>query len=617
MSHINQDENVSRLMAMMDDNQLAHLMAITGRSLRDLNEEELVDAMGVMQASNNDSTAISTTSRRATRSTPRGSSGGRQSPESYGIASRNKLRQADSVPIETHTVSPPTAASTAAASKQSAPAPPSAHVPPPSQPGRRNFLGGFRTQPKPPPSSALTAIPTPIPDFAAAIPAAIPPPPMGGLSGGPKLHQAGAPCAKCGLTEGTFLKAKDKHYHPDCFRCHFCHEKIDLHSKFAFKREEPHHNVNPGTGGQALAELHPYHAECYAIAMAKDAQCVVCDSPIPIGPDGKICFMKHPFFEKERICLKHVKSTSNAGTAGGQRYKCRRCTGCHRFEPLSAPFVDLQDCDRCVCFACCRTAIMDGSDLFPLWHRVVSFFENDMKLPVSDEFRNIPVLVVGLKELEEYQKAGGHLALSSSSSSSHIITSRGHCLMESTDKSATCEATNRLKMPAMRFNQSSSSFEAIHSQGYEYYDLPTVRETSADKSKNQVFAIMCLSGLPRDLTACILAHEAAIAWIRLNPEYDNLQKNFLRISDQVEEGVAQLITMLFMTQGGLEKLTTEADRGVFPSNEQLRQYYQFCIETDDNDIYGQGYRKAAHSYQEVGIQALMTHLVRYGTLPPV
>jgi hypothetical protein len=54
---------------------------------------------------------------------------------------------------------------------------------------------------------------------------------------------------------------------------------------------------------------------------------------------------------------------------------------------------------------------------------------------------------------------------------------------------------------------------------------------------------------------------------------------------------------------------------VVPDDEKLRQYFKFSIETDDHEIYGEGYRKAAAAYANIGIEALLSHVVLYKTFP--
>lgn len=83
---------------------------------------------------------------------------------------------------------------------------------------------------------------------------------------------------------------------------------------------------------------------------------------------------------------------------------------------------------------------------------------------------------------------------------------------------------------------------------------------------------------------------------------------------QVEEGCAQLVAYLFLCDGlGPPPRAS----GAGPSDEKLRQYFKFSIETDDNDVYGEGYRKAAAAYASIGIQGLLNHVVHYQEFPPI
>jgi Protein DA1/LIM domain len=472
----------------------------------------------------------------------------------------------------------------------------------------RNFLGNFLNlgDRKPPPHGAggiAAAAGIPPPDLA-CIPAAIPPASMsirgsgGGAGGGgipsaiplldygrgipapnrrefPSQGRGGtiAPCVACGLTTGSFIVALEQKYHPDCFRCAACHERIDVLEPFAVSRDS--HGRKEG-----------YHRKCFAEIVG--ARCAVCRLVIPANDDGTVSFVKHPFFDAEQMCPGHAGDN------------VRRCTGCHRFEPVDDPFVDLKDAGRCVCYACCRTVIMSSSDVTPLWKQVLAFFEHQLGLPIWDGMRNIPVMIVGANELNDQLAYGNNVHYGSTQ-----IMTRGLCLTHHDHRNAGL----RFKLPSMRFNQSLSSFEALDAKkdGFTYYEVP--RGVASNSAAN-VYAIMCMSGLPRDLTASILAHEALHAWVKLHPQYDARRP----IPAQVEEGCCQLISMLFLNDG-LDDPQPLQSGEPGPSDAKLRQYFRFCIETDDSDIYGTGYRRAAGAYSEIGIEALLMHIVLYRDFP--
>ena len=263
------------------------------------------------------------------------------------------------------------------------------------------------------------------------------------------------------------------------------------------------------------------------------------------GKSTKVEFLKHPFFDKERMCPHHAGSLSeriqrtrqynqqqnldenlllanntNTATATSAANnnnttnannnepdvmrgsintitttteevlgEIRRCAGCHRFEPLFASptkhFIDVGDSNtgRCVCLACCRTVVTNFEDVIPLWDKVIDFFEGPLGLITSEEsttyhsyetassnrrirtgvtrrdLKNIPIMVTGMEALNENQNSRG--STSSHFGSSQIMT-RGLCLSEHNGRGG-CDGIG-------------------------------------------VTAILCLSGLPADLTASILAH---------------------------------------------------------------------------------------------------------------
>lgn len=348
--------------------------------------------------------------------------------------------------------------------------------------------------------------------------------------------------------------AFDRKYHPECFRCSSCNGKIDPNDQFKYTVDEQGRN-------------HPHHRECF---ISFGVQCCVCRQTIPATPDGRVPFIKHPFFENEQMCVRHADE------------KHRRCSGCQRFEPLDAPFIDLMDGDRCVCPACCRSVIVDSADAKPLWRSVLTFFESRLKLPVWGPMRDLPILVVGSESLQEQMQAQGSI---------HVLTTQpmtaGLCLTERGRSTPT------------------------HASSVSYSSGGAQSSSSAAAAPEEVFAVMCLTGLPRDLTASVLAHEAAHAWIKLHPQYRGRNP----LPPQIEEGVCQLVAMLFLSDG-LAPAPALASSDEGPSDEKLRQYFKFSIEREKNEIYGTGYRRAALAYSDIGIEALLTHVLQYRDFPP-
>lgn len=356
-------------------------------------------------------------------------------------------------------------------------------------------------------------------------------------------------CAACGLTHGSFLKAFDRIYHPECFRCTTCEGKIDPNDQFKYTTD-------------LQGRRHPHHRECY-IGFA--VSCAVCKQKLPMTAAGQVPFIRHPFFDDEKMCVRHAEEQH------------RRCEGCQRLEPRDSPFIDVMDGNRSVCPACCRSVVVDNVEAKPLWNKVLAFFENYLKLPVWGPLRNLPILLVGSETLLGQMREQNHIHWSSS----HPLTS-GLCLTE----------PSRRENEVSRYSSSSSS--------------------SNYKHKVDVISILCLTGLPSDLTASVLAHEATHAWIKMHPKYDINNP----LPPQVEEGVAQLVAMLFLSEGlGPPPKPTPQEAQDGPSDEKLRQYFKFTIERETSDIYGNGYRRAAVAYRDIGIEALLTHILQYRDFP--
>jgi len=149
--------------------------------------------------------------------------------------------------------------------------------------------------------------------------------------------------------------------------------------------------------------------------------------------------------------------------------------------------------------------------------------------------------------------------------------------------------------------------------------------------------------------------EATHAYIKLHPNFSHPNPLPLK----VEEGLAQLVANLFLSDGldantqhsyhkqrqsssttitttttsrdgGFDDNNDEAsenDSGIdeggesfgddsIPSDEKLRQYFRFCIETDDG-VYGEGFRLAASAYAKMGLQELLYYVALHHCFPPV
>ena len=285
--------------------------------------------------------------------------------------------------------------------------------------------------------------------------------------------------------------------------------------------------------------------------------------------------------QQQQQGLSGATAMSTASVLADEIGEIRRCAGCHRFEPLFASpskhFIDVGDSNtgRCVCLACCRTVVTTSEDAIPLWEKVVNFFEGPLGLITHAEsstgvsrqnLTSIPILLVGSEALNDNLKehsSGIHYG------SSQIMT-RGLCLSE----------------------HRANSVESI-----------------------SVTAVLCLSGLPADLTASILAHEAMHAWIKLHPNFRYSKPLPLK----VEEGLCQLVAFLFLNDGLdpiIEDFTSSAEDDSIPSDEKLRQYFKFCIETDEG-VYGEGFRLAACAYATMGMQELLYYVALNHDFPSI
>eukprot|EP00978_Attheya_sp_CCMP212_P002344 scaffold4845_cov51-Attheya_sp.AAC.2 len=322
--------------------------------------------------------------------------------------------------------------------------------------------------------------------------------------------------------------------------------------------------------------------------------CVACGRLSPLR------YRFQPFFPEERVCASHEQainrnqdgvSVANANIDG---VVLKQCCACGRYEPSYDPsrhLLDLGDGDgRALCAACMRTAIVDTDDAIPVWQDVLRFMRHDLDLDVWTEIESIPIIVAHRAALNDPRIDHGTPGLSHT---------RGICMYE----------TETI---------TSSSFFANNNT-----DANTDRRVT-------VTAILCLRGLPASLTGSILAHEAVHAWFRLHPRPPPGRQRGERLPPMVEEGCCQLVAHLYLHDRAalyhaMTSSTNNNDTSTSsymednarggPSDDKLRQYFLSEIERDQSEVYGEGFRRAARGFAQLGLHALLDYVLLHHAFP--
>ena len=252
-----------------------------------------------------------------------------------------------------------------------------------------------------------------------------------------------------------------------------------------------------------------------------------------------------------------------------------------RLEPTlgsgKESFVALPD-ERRQCFDCCLTAVVDSVEASVVYREVVDFMERYLHLRITPEMREVPVLAVDLSSLNEQKALSFHghgvgivrgLTLSSYATVSHIA-------------------------PGL-WNLGAGRPESL-----------AIFQTECHR---EVTAVLVLAGLPRDLTASILAHEAMHVYLKLSKGFP------LTLTKQSEEGLCQLVAMRLLSHY-LENHQTSAD-GKSSFRRSLLRYWIHCIESDSSFEYGDGFRKAKKCSDSLGLEITLDHVSQMGSLPDI
>jgi hypothetical protein len=222
----------------------------------------------------------------------------------------------------------------------------------------------------------------------------------------------------------------------------------------------------------------------------------------------------------------------------------------------------------------------------PLWKEVLAFLSS-LGICVWPEMRDIPVLSVAFPALNERSSYSTH--------SGGGATTRGLCLTE--------YSSSGFSLPTLSF--SNGRYQVTN-------------QTISTSKSAQVTAILCLSGLPRDLTLSILAHESVHAWLKLHPSF-LASPRAQAMDKQAEEGVCQLVAHLFLQRLERGSSPPPAHTSSGPSDDipdsKLLKFFKYSIEAETSPIYGDGFRKAAQLYSALGLEPLLLHLLETGSFP--
>ncbi|CAI5957139.1 unnamed protein product [Closterium sp. NIES-65] len=322
----------------------------------------------------------------------------------------------------------------------------------------------------------------------------------------------------------------------------------------------------------------PYHAACHRQLF--HPKCTVCQDFIRPNPAGMINFRSHPFWG-DKWCPAHMTDSTPS------------CTSCSRLQSRgSPPFIDLPD-GRHLCLDCVDSAVLDSADCRPLFSSVSAFFAQ-LGMPVRQQ---IPVLAVEQQALNDAQRAEreGH---------EHGSLTRGLCLSE--------EQTIQMVVRLPGSLTHASSFSAVGQQ------TMTVSRHCA------VTAILVLYGLPRVLTASILAHELMHAWFKLDG-------GFRHLPPELEEGMCQVMAYLWLqtqappaphapSQAPSQQASSAAPLAHEAHSSFQQRFAAFClhsIATDASPVYGDGFRAAHAAVLKHGLLPTLEHIRAYRALPRV
>lgn len=322
--------------------------------------------------------------------------------------------------------------------------------------------------------------------------------------GGRGLFRGAFQPPRCKLCEGLVrggmvVEALGSTWHPECFRCAGCGQRLPPGSSFACR------------DGEA------YHPECCERLFLPE--CRVC------GRQGLRRYLEDPFW-RDIACPEHADD----GT--------RRCKACTRLPRREAPHVELPD-GSCLCVECSQTVVVDSRDAQPLYDEILTWYARlGMGLP-----QRPPLLLVGPEALEE--RPGTAPGVGAHQGAQGLPSVLGLTLCETR---LICEAVDGRGWGEGLGGRGGSGLRGLRDMLLR--PSMQVREVACSLASHEVAAILVLHGLPRLLAGSVLAHECLHAHLRM--------AGVVGLRLEVEEGLAQLMAYLWLadqhTEGERDRL---------------------------------------------------------------
>jgi hypothetical protein len=411
-------------------------------------------------------------------------------------------------------------------------------------------------------------------------------------------------CFECNspLLYGNVLTALGRRYHASCFKCEGCGLVFKSNESFVQK-------------GEPAA---PYHVQCAKTLFTPP--CCLCSAPL----DGM--YYRHSYFRTEEeggggYCTRHQDSQPD-------------CFSCHRLEPLIRgnsssggntgksvpnvePFVAFPD-GRLSCHDCIGTAIFDSQEMATIYGEIILFLERSLNLTLPSGMRDVPVLAVDLHGLNEQissQSRYQHSAVAGATGSSNLM-SRYRSTATGSDaglaRGLTISSRGIIQhytgfsglIPSLTLPRGVDHRSLVAAPSAVSIDLggrwsrPALVQTEETRT---VTAILVLFGLPRHLTASIIAHEAMHAFFKLSIAMP------FDLSPMVEEGMCQYVAHCYLESVSSMLATAQPERRDWSErwNHKLLLYHKLQIETNTSTVYGDGYRKGAECCNTLGLSEVL------------